>query len=84
MVYMNAVQKNYCKGRTNRAKVFCEKGVLKTSQNSQKNTCAGVSVSIKLFCENFKKTFFNRTPLVAPVRSQGLLLSKEFVYDLLD
>ena len=28
--------------------VFCEKGVLKNSQNSQENTCARVSFSIKL------------------------------------
>ena len=34
--------------RNSRPEVFCEKGVLRNSQNSQENTCARVSFLIKL------------------------------------
>ena len=41
---------------------------LEILQNWKENTCARVSFLIKLqgeFCENFKNTFFHRTPMVA-------------------
>ena len=40
--------------RNSRPEVFCKKGVLKISQNSQESTCARVSFFIKLqACRNF-------------------------------
>ena len=59
--------KNNHASRSSRPEVFCKKGVLRTSQNSQGKTCAGVSflVSSYEFCEISKNTFFHRTPLVA-------------------
>ena len=59
--------KNNQASRSSRPVVFCKKGVLRISQNSQEKTCARVSflVSSYEFCEISKNTFFHRTPLVA-------------------
>ena len=62
--------------RSSRPEVFCTKGVLKISRNSQENTCARVSFLNKVadlgetlaqvfsygFCEIFRITFFYKTP----------------------
>ena len=58
--------------KSSRPEVFCKKGVLKISQNSQENTCPRASFLETLaqvfsceFCEIFTNPYLNRTPLVA-------------------
>ena len=67
-------------GLQSRPEVFCKKGFLKISQNSQENTCARISVLIKVsvlkkrlchrcFPVNFAK--FLRTPFLIEQNTSG-------------
>ena len=65
------------RSKSSRPEVFCKKGVLEISQNSQEYICARVSFLIKLqketlaqvfsceFSEVSKSTFYYKTSLVA-------------------
>ena len=68
------------KDKISRPEVFCKKGFLKISQNSQENTCARISVLIKVsvlkkrlchrcFPVNFAK--FLRTPFLIEQNTSG-------------
>ena len=78
-------QVNEKKSRSSRPEVFCKKGFLKISQNSQENTCTGVSfyeshrfqVSSCAFCEIFKSTYFVKPKWTAAFENHVYLNSIE-------
>ena len=83
------IYRNHLNQRNCRPEVFCKKGVLEISQNSQENTCvksSGLQLYEKRdsgqvfsceFGEISKNTFFYRTPLVAASETTHSIIHSE-------